>query len=98
MADFKKLGLNRVAMDVAKAVGTPTSNIQTGNLSAGEIVSLSFSASNTQTATVKPRRTGAIPISVATDIARGMSWFIEGTTLQVEFRDALTGTVQFWVF
>ena len=38
MADFKKLGLGRVAMDVAKAVGSPTANIQTGNITNGEIV------------------------------------------------------------
>jgi hypothetical protein len=100
MTDFRKLGFDRVSQSIANAVNKPSgSNLTTGVIESGEVVSVTFAASTTGTARVKGRRTGAVPISnELTAAARSFLWSISGTTLTVTLDAAGTGTLTFWVF
>lgn len=98
MPDFKKLGLDRIAVNVAKTVGAGGGNLVTGDIARGEVVEVTFSASTTGTATVSSRRTLALLGSVDLDTQAEYQWSIVDTTLTVNLNAAKTGTMSFWVF
>lgn len=104
MPDFKKLGLDRVAANIAKTVGAGTGgNIITGDITKGKVVEVGWTTANTTASVnVGPRRTGAILIGVsfagAQDL-RWYSWSISGEELTAEVDAAKdSATFTFWVF
>jgi len=96
---FQKLGVDRISQNIARAVNSPRGSLVTGDITAGEVVSVTIT-SGEGSATVSQRRTGAIPIGQNMSYGggdRGFSWSISGTTLSVEtYGD--DGTMDFWVF
>lgn len=97
--DFKKLGVDRIAVNVAKTVGAGQGNVVTGDISRGEVVDVTLTAGEGE-ATVKARRTGAAMISADIDnVDRFPVWSISGTTLSVSTgASPAAGTITFWVF
>lgn len=100
MADFQKLGLDRIAQNISKAVTKPVGGLVTGDITKGSVVTVTVTDGE-GTATVSAQRTGAIPIlsQMAAPPANSMQWTIDSTILSVDFNDAAqSGTVTFWVF
>jgi hypothetical protein len=99
MVDFRKLGTDRNAVAISKAMspGIGTGGIITGDITRGEVVSVSVSDSTTGTASVKSRRTGALPLNQPFDDDQ-VQWAISGTALTVTLDTDNTGTMKFWVF
>lgn len=95
MADFQKLGLDRISQNIARSVNRVTGTLVTGDITRGAVVEVSIE-SNAGSATVKARRVGAIPISNPS--ANDLKWSISGTTLSVSQSGGGDGTVAFWVF
>ena len=100
--DFKKLGMDRMATDIAKSVQPVSTRPKTGDITAGSLVSVKIGIVGTpgplgQT-TVQVRPTAAIPAANPTaQIIK--TWYIEGSTLYVEMNGNLSGeSVSFWVF
>lgn len=91
--DFKKLGLDRMATNIAKSVssGLGSGGLITGDITRNDIVTVTVGAAGagatSGTAQVKARRTAAIPISVVFpgDDPTAYLWSIDGTTLTVGF-------------
>lgn len=97
--DFQKLGNDRFSQNIKRAITNPVGNLTTGSLTAGSKVVVEFDGTSANaTATVSPRRTGAILISVDLNAMNEIHWSISGTTLSVRTNTARTGTVTFWVF
>ena len=92
---FQKLGVDRISQNIARAVNSPRGALVTGDITSGEVVSVSIS-SNEGSATVAQRRTGAILLSNPS--ATDLRWSISGTTLSVEQLGGGDSTVEFWVF
>jgi adenylosuccinate synthase len=101
MPNFKKLGLDRVTMNISKAFesGIGTGGLITGDITRGEVVTVDLE-SGAGSATVKDRRVGALPLAVnlvATN--ESFNWSISGTTLSVsDANSANGGSITFWVF
>lgn len=99
MANYQKLGLDRLSQNIARAVNKPTGNLVTGDITKGKVVTIEFTAGNGGSAEVGPRRVGAIPLSAIFDgVSREMKWDIQDTTLVLTLNSATTGLVSFWVF
>jgi hypothetical protein len=101
VSDYKKLGLGRSEVGIAKSVGTGQSTLTTGDITKGEVVTLTVESGDTSaSATVAARRTGAIPLSfTATGGETEWSWSIEGTTLTLNTLSEPDDQVGvFWVF
>jgi hypothetical protein len=96
--DFQKLGSDRFSQNIKRAITNPVGSLSTGDISKGVAVDVEFSAETTQTATVAPRRTGAILLDVGLDSICEIIWHIEDTLLTVTLNASRTGTVKFWVF
>lgn len=96
--DFKKLGLDRLSQNIATSINKPTGRLVTGDLASGEVVEVVFDNATAGSATVSPRRTGAIILEIALDSPQYMSYELDGTTLSVTLPGARTGTIKFWVF
>lgn len=97
--DFQSLGIDRLAQNIARSVNKPTGTLVTGDITRGEVVEVSFSASSEETATTKTRRVGAIPLYAFFDNSnRDMQWKTEDETLTVRLSSSATGTAKFWVF
>ena len=100
--DFQKLGIDRLSQNVARSVNQPVGALVTGNITKGEVVSVTVGTSTvgatSATATVSGQRTGAILIS--TDcIAHRYAWSISDTTLTVTTSGSASGEAfEFWVF
>ena len=98
--DFQKLGSDRFSQNIKRAVTNPVGNVVTGDITKGEIVTVGPDfTGNSATATVAPRRTGAIMIarSGAAD-THLHAWTISDTTLTVTQSNAVDTTYTFWVF
>lgn len=99
MADLRKLGLDRMATGISKAVGAPRGAVTTGDITSGEIVSVTFVGSNSATANTSARRTGAIEIGRSIDADLEL---IEVDTtnglLTVTGLQNTSGTITYWVF
>ena len=93
--DFQKLGLDRAAQNIARAVNSPNGRLVTGDITKGEVVEVSIT-SNSGTSVVKARRVGAMPISNPS--GNDLQWSISGTTLSVSQSGGGDQTVAFWVF
>lgn len=98
MGDFQKLGLDRLSHNLGRSVNNPTGGLFTGNITKGDLVTVEFDAEAVGTATVKARRTGAMPTSIILDAEPRLRWEMSGTTLTATIHTALTGSITFWVF
>ena len=98
--DFQKLGSDRFAQNIKRAVSNPVGTINTGDVSKGTVVTVGPDfTGNSTSATVAPRRTGAIMIARDGDSDTFLhSWTITGTTLTVVQNNAVDTTYTFWVF
>jgi hypothetical protein len=98
---YRKLGMDRNQMGVGQAFGSGTGSLVTGDITRGEVVEVIITVANAGgSATVSPRRTGAIPIAIALDDTNeAWNWSITGTTLSVNWTAGSTdGVMHFWVF
>ena len=96
--DFQSLGLDRLSQNIKRAVTNPTGTLTTGDITKGELVSVTFSGSLEETVTVSPRRSGAIMLDIALDGIGEIYYGIIDTTLTVTLNNNNTGTIKFWVF
>jgi hypothetical protein len=98
-APYKKLGLDRATTATQSAFGAGGGALVTDDISNGEVVEVVIESGN-GTAAVKPRRVGAVPISVALDSTNeAWNWSISGTTLTVNWTAGTPdGVIHFWVF
>lgn len=98
MANFDKLSRDRFSQNVQRAFGTPGTGLFTGDITKGEVVEVTFSAAMAGSATIKPRRTGAILLEVDLDTICEYMWVRDGTKLRVTLNGNRTGSLLFWVF
>jgi len=98
MADFTKLGFDRLTGNIARAVNQPTGRLVTGDITRGDVVEVNLNIASTGSASVKPRRTGAILIGASFTGNGEYRWEINSTVLTVTANADLTGTFTFWVF
>jgi len=104
MPDFKKLGVDRMAVNIAKTVGAGTgNNLITGDITKGEVVEVGWSTANTTASVnVGPRRTGAILLGVTFSGAQDLRWYswsISDSELTAETDAAKdSAAFTFWVF
>jgi hypothetical protein len=98
--DFQKLGSDRFSQNIKRAITNPVGNVVTGDITKGEIVTVGPDfTGNEATATVSPRRTGAIMIArTGTTDTHLRAWYIVDTTLTVTQNNAEETTYTFWVF
>lgn len=97
MGTFNRFNSNRDSINMAKAVNSPGSSVTTGDITRGEIITVDLAATNEGTASVAPRRTGAVLISTTGGFA-DYQWSISGTTLTVGTSASVSTTFTFWVF
>ena len=93
--DFQKLGLDRIAQNIAKSVNEPRGALVTGDIGSGEVVEVQMDGS-TGMATVSDRRVGALLLE--NSAADDLKWSISGTTLTATQSGGGPTTVKFWVF
>jgi len=102
MADFTKLGFDRLTGNISRAINKSNGRLATGDITKGEVVTVAITSGNSASTTVKPRRVGAMPLEIRTDGAGAMGeyiWQIDGTVLTV-FKNGggADATFTFWVF
>lgn len=93
---FQKLGRDRMNQNVARAVNTAGTRLTTGQINAGDVVTVTFNNSDSESVEVAARRTGAIPLSQPFD--KRVRWSISGERLTVTLDSSDTGNITFWVF
>lgn len=98
MGTFQKLGLDRISQNIAKAVNDPTGTLFVGDITRGDVVTVTFSAADTGSTQVKDRRVGAAPINVDLDAVAEYIWTISDNVLSVTLNAPKTGTISFWVW
>lgn len=98
--DYQKLGLDRAAQNIARAINNPGSSVVTGDITRGEVVVVEFKAPGAASAeaTVKTRRTGAIPLGMSYTGNVEYKWGFSGDKLVVETNGTIEGSFTFWVF
>lgn len=64
MADFQKLGFDRMSQNIARAVNSATGTITTGDITKGEFVEHTTSSSSVEYIKIRERATGCIPVTV----------------------------------
>jgi len=103
MADFRKLGLDRMATGIAKAVGGGSTTLSTGDITKGTIVVIELDGESPGygKAEVSARRTGAICLGWAEhppSTSDVFTWTIEGNLLSVQGPNGSKNILTFWVF
>jgi len=96
--DFQKLGLDRIAQNIARSVNSPTGTLTTGDITRGDVVTVQFPGTTEASAKVKARRTGAILIDNPCTTADYRGHTISGGVLTVKFSGNISDTLTFWVF
>ena len=98
MADFQRLGFDRLSQNIARAVNSPSGGLVTGDITRGDVVTIELSNSASGSAQVKSRRTGAVLIDSTVTGSDYQGHTIEGTTLTINYSTATSGAVSFWVW
>lgn len=98
MSDFTRLGFDRLTGNISRAVNKPTGRLTTGDITRGELVTVSFDNDSEASTTVKPRRQGALISDVDLDNMCEIHWTINGTVLNVTLNVSRSGSITFWVF
>jgi hypothetical protein len=98
--DFQKLGSDRISQNIKRAVTNPVGNITTGDITKGAVITVGPDfTGNSATASVAPRRTGAIMIARdGVEDTHLRAWSIVDTTLTVYQNNTKETTYTFWVF
>lgn len=93
--DFQKLGVDRLAQNVARSINNPKGgNLTTGSIGDGEVVEVNVADATT---TIRARATGAILIGTTGGNVNTLDYTVSGGKLTLTFTGTATG-LTFWVF
>ena len=102
MADFQKLGLDRISQNIARSVNSATGNLVTGDITKGEVVEHTTSGSGVEYVNIRSRSTGAVPISVWFTNSGSADWNFElqssNNRIAVKTSSATPCVFKFWVW
>lgn len=77
MANFKKLGLDRLNQNIANAINQPTGTVVTGDITRGSIVEHTTSSNTVEEIKIRARSTGCFPITI---------WFVNSGSGDVNWK------------
>jgi hypothetical protein len=96
--NYQTIGADRGALNLRRSIGVEPTALVTGDITRGEVVTITLDNEAGGTATVKPRRSGAILLDCTDNTQTYLGHYIDGNNLVVTFGGNATGTVTFWVF